>query len=97
MYGFEGPELGKTDEQGHFALTTLRKGLEYFILITTPHDAPAYLPARVALGLACSAGGKPEEAIEQWEEVLRMDPNHRTAQLYLKLARAQPPAAAVAR
>jgi len=61
------------------------------------HDAPAYLPARVALGLACSAGGKPEEAIEQWEEVLRMDPNHRTAQLYLKLARAQPPAAAVAR
>jgi hypothetical protein len=30
-----------------------------------------------------------QDAIEQWEEVLRMDPAHRTAQLYLKLARAQ--------
>ena len=56
-------------------------------------DAPAYVPARLALGLACSAGGKLDEAIEQWEEVLRMDPGHRTAQLYLKLARAQGPAA----
>ena len=57
-------------------------------------DAPAYVPARVALGLACSAGGEVAGAIEQWEEVLRMDPRHRTAQLYLKLARAQAPAAA---
>ncbi|MFL5312527.1 MAG: tetratricopeptide repeat protein [Myxococcales bacterium] len=57
-------------------------------------DAPAYVPARVALGLACSAGGKLDDAIEHWEEVLRMDPRHRTAQLYLKLARAQAPAAA---
>jgi len=56
-------------------------------------DAPAYVPARVALGLACSAGGKLDDAIEHWEEVLRMDPRHRTAQLYLKLARAQAPAA----
>ncbi|HYZ89273.1 MAG TPA: tetratricopeptide repeat protein, partial [Myxococcales bacterium] len=52
-------------------------------------DAPAYVPARLALGLACSAAGKVQEAIEQWEEVLRMDPAHRTAQLYLKIARAQ--------
>jgi tetratricopeptide (TPR) repeat protein len=43
----------------------------------------------VALGLACSASGNVQDAIEQWEEVLRMDPAHRTAQLYLKLARAQ--------
>ena len=56
-------------------------------------DAPAYVPARVALGLVCSAGGKLDEAIQQWEEVLRMDPRHRTAQLYLKLARAQAPGA----
>jgi predicted TPR repeat methyltransferase len=53
------------------------------------HDAPAYVPARIALGLACSAAGKVQDAVEQWEEVLRMDPAHRTAQLYLKLARAQ--------
>ncbi len=61
------------------------------------HDAPAYIPARVALGLACSAGGKLDEAVEQWEQVLRMDPNHRTAQLYLRLARAQRPAGGGAR
>jgi len=52
-------------------------------------EAPAYVPGRIALGLACSAAGKVQDAIEQWEEVLRMDPAHRTAQLYLKLARAQ--------
>ena len=60
-------------------------------------DAPAYVPARLALGLACSAAGKVDEAIAHWEEVLRMDPAHRTAQLYLKLARARTAPAAVRR
>lgn len=49
--------------------------------------APAYLPARVALGTALYAGGKLDEAVQQWEEVLRMEPSHRTAGMYLKLAR----------
>src|SRR6266850_968184 len=44
--------------------------------------------------LDASARGKLDEAIEQWEEILRMDPGHRTAQLYLKLGRAQAPGAA---
>ena len=39
------------------------------------------------------ADSKLDEAIQQWEEVLRMDPRHRTAQLYLNLARAQAPGA----
>ena len=52
--------------------------------------APAYVPARVALGMSLYAGGKLDEAMTQWEEVLRMDPQHRTAALYLKLARSQP-------
>jgi tetratricopeptide (TPR) repeat protein len=51
--------------------------------------APAYVPARAALGTALYAGGKLDEAVSQWEEVLRMDPAHRTAGMYLKLARAQ--------
>ena len=51
--------------------------------------APAYVPARVALGTALYAGGKLDEAIQQWEEVLRMEPAHRTAGMYLKLARSQ--------
>jgi tetratricopeptide (TPR) repeat protein len=49
--------------------------------------APAYLPARVALGTALYAGGKLDEALQQWEEVLRMEPSHRTASMYVKLAR----------
>jgi len=51
--------------------------------------APAYLPARVALGTALQARGDSREAIAQWEEVLRMDPHHRIAAMYLKLSRAQ--------
>lgn len=49
--------------------------------------APAYVPARVALGTALYASGKLDEAVAQWEEVLRMEPLHRTAGMYLKLAR----------
>jgi tetratricopeptide (TPR) repeat protein len=49
--------------------------------------APAYVPARVALGTALYAGGKLDEAVQQWEEVLRMDPSHRIAGMYLKLVR----------
>ena len=49
--------------------------------------APAYVPARVALGAALYASGKMDEAVAQWEEVLRMEPTHRSAGMYLKLAR----------
>lgn len=49
--------------------------------------APAYVPARVALGAALYASGKLDEAVSQWEEVLRMEPTHRSAGMYLKLAR----------
>jgi len=51
--------------------------------------APAYLPARVALGVALYAQGKLDDALAQWEEVLRVDSHHRTAGMYLKLARSQ--------
>jgi tetratricopeptide (TPR) repeat protein len=57
---------------------------EYRIAV---QHAPAYVPARVSLGTALYAGGKLDEAVAQWEEVLRMDPSHRTAGMYLKLAR----------
>ena len=49
--------------------------------------APAYVPARLALGTALYAGAKLDEAVQQWEEVLRMEPSHRTAGMYLKLAK----------
>jgi len=57
---------------------------EYRIAV---QHAPAYVPARVSLGTALYVGGKLDEAVAQWEEVLRMDPSHRTAGMYLKLAR----------
>ena len=56
---------------------------------TAVQHAPAYVPARAALATTLYAGGKLDEAIVQWEEVVRMDPTHRTAAMFLKLARAQ--------
>ncbi len=56
--------------------------------------APAYAPARVALGTGLHASGKLDEAVRQWEEVVRMDPTHRTASMYLKLLRVQGPRSA---
>ena len=50
------------------------------------HDAPNLLAARVALGVAYASAGKIDEALAQWHEILRRDPQHRTAQVYLKLA-----------
>ena len=50
------------------------------------HDAPNLLAARVALGIAYASTGKMDEALAQWQEILRRDPEHRTAQIYLKLS-----------
>jgi len=50
------------------------------------HDAPNLLAARVALGIAFASAGKMDEALAQWQEILRRDPEHRTAQIYLKLS-----------
>ena len=50
------------------------------------HDAPNLLAARVALGIAFASAGKIDEALAQWQEILRRDPEHRTAQVYLKLS-----------
>ena len=46
----------------------------------------AVLAARVALGIAFASAGKIDEALAQWQEILRRDPEHRTAQVYLKLS-----------
>lgn len=55
---------------------------------TAVHEAPQYVQARVSLGTALYVSGKLDEAVAQWEEVLKMDPTHRTAGMYVKLARA---------
>jgi tetratricopeptide (TPR) repeat protein len=48
--------------------------------------APRSVPARVALGAALHAAGKLPEATAQWEEALQIEPGHRMAASYLKLA-----------
>jgi tetratricopeptide (TPR) repeat protein len=67
------------------ALVELRAAVEH---------APAYVPARLALGTGLYASGKLDEAVRQWEEVVRMDPAHRTAGMYLKLLRVREPGGA---
>jgi Tfp pilus assembly protein PilF len=50
--------------------------------------SPRSVPARVALGASLQAVGSVAEAVQQWEEALKMEPGHRMAQSYLKLAEA---------
>jgi tetratricopeptide (TPR) repeat protein len=54
---------------------------------------PAYVPARLALGLVLHASGRREEAVKHWEAVLQMSPGNRSAEMYLKLAGPEAPAA----
>jgi tetratricopeptide (TPR) repeat protein len=54
---------------------------------TAARSAPAFLPARVALGTALYTAGRIDEAVKQWEAVLEVEPDHRVATMYLKLAK----------
>lgn len=54
---------------------------------TSARSAPAYLPARVALGTALYTAGRVDEAVQQWEAVLEVEPDHRVATIFLKVAR----------
>jgi tetratricopeptide (TPR) repeat protein len=49
--------------------------------------SPSFLPARVALGVVLHAAGRQDEAVGQWEAVLQLSPGHRSAEMYLKMAR----------
>ena len=49
-------------------------------------QSPAYVPARLNLGLSLFAAGRRDEAMRHWEEVLRLSPGNRNAEMYLKLA-----------
>lgn len=51
---------------------------------------PQYLPARVALGVVLLAQSRTPEAIEQWQRVLEVDPENKSAQMYLRMAQNPP-------
>jgi len=50
-------------------------------------EAPEYLPGRIALGLLQFSLGHVIDAVEEWELVLKKDPENKKALSYLKMAR----------
>lgn len=46
-----------------------------------------YVPARIHLGVTLYSVGRVTEAIAEWEDVLRNDPNNKSAALYLRMVR----------
>ncbi len=50
------------------------------------NEHPAYLPARIALGILYYGNGKVVEAQNEWEKVLSKDPANQEAGMYLKLS-----------
>lgn len=62
---------------GAKAIKELKKISDYF---------PAYLPAKLKLGVVFYNSNKVVEAIQEWENVLTRDPKNKEALNYLKLA-----------
>ncbi len=57
---------------------------------TAARDAnPKYAPARVLLGLALLSLGSPDQAVAEWREALAIDPDNKTAKMYLRMVEAQ--------
>ncbi|MGK4001837.1 tetratricopeptide repeat protein [Sorangium sp. So ce1036] len=57
---------------------------------TAARDAnPRYAPARVLLGATLLSLGDPDQAIAEWREALAIDPDNRTAKMYLRKVEAQ--------
>lgn len=51
--------------------------------------APRYVQARVLLGVTLLAQGLPDEAIATWTEALSIEPDNKSAKMYLRMAEAQ--------
>jgi tetratricopeptide (TPR) repeat protein len=64
-------------EQGSKAIKELKKVIETY---------PAYIPAKVKLGVVFYNSNRVIEAIQEWEGVLMRDPRHSDAINYIKLA-----------
>lgn len=48
---------------------------------------PLYVPARLALGTTFYMLGRRDEAMREWEAVLAIEPEHKAAHLYVRMAR----------
>jgi tetratricopeptide (TPR) repeat protein len=54
------------------------------------NENPAYIPARIQLGLLHYSQGNQLDAELEWESVLQLDPSHREARSYLEMSRETP-------
>ncbi len=52
------------------------------------NESPAYLPARIALGVIYYGNGNILEAQLEWEKVIAKEPNNSEAQMYMNLSKA---------
>jgi tetratricopeptide (TPR) repeat protein len=50
---------------------------------------PKYAPARVLLGVTLLSLELPEQAIDQWREALAIDPENKSARMYLRMVETQ--------
>jgi tetratricopeptide (TPR) repeat protein len=50
---------------------------------------PRYAPARVLLGLALLSLGMVDQAIAEWREALAIDPESKTAKMYIRMVEAR--------
>jgi tetratricopeptide (TPR) repeat protein len=46
------------------------------------HD---FVPARIHLGVTMFSLGRPEDALAEWQEVLKIDPDNKSAKLYIRM------------
>jgi tetratricopeptide (TPR) repeat protein len=51
---------------------------------------PRYLPARVLLGVTMFFMGDTPNAVSEWREVLAIDPDNKSAQMYVRMAESHP-------
>jgi tetratricopeptide (TPR) repeat protein len=50
---------------------------------------PRYVPARVLLGVTLLSLGEPDSALEEWRQALAIDPENKSAKMYVRMVEAQ--------
>lgn len=70
----------------------LKLALEHYSFACAAN--PAYVPARVLLGVTLLAMGSANEAVAEWNQALAIDPHNKHAQMYLRMVEQQRAAAA---
>ena len=75
-------------------LGSLYRDTDNFALAREHYEAaraanPKYAPARVLLGVTLLSLGEIDQAIAEWTEVLTLDPENRSAKMYLRMVEAQ--------